>query len=474
MNFVQTEFLGFLAIVWVAVWALGRLPSGGRRWQNVTLIAASAIFYGWVHPWFLLLLLASALTDYTAGRVISERPAWRDLALAASLAVNLGLLGTFKYLDFFLQSVADAATALGLHADVKLLGLVLPVGISFYTFQTMSSTIDVYRGHLRARRDLVDYLLYVMFFPQLVAGPIERAERLLVQVERPRTMSLDGFVSGVSLASWGAFKKLVVADTLAPYIDKVFVLQDAPGPLIQAGALAFSVQIYADFSGYTDIARGVARTLGFELSENFRSPYLSASTPEFWQRWHISLSTWIRDYLFTPLLGTGAQVSTVRLVGATMTTFALIGLWHGASWNFLLFGLWHGVWMTAYTLGGRWWGARPLPPRALAVVFHFVVVSLPGSLLFRETHLDRLLHAVTVSPWSAGEDAWIATIVLLGMTGAASVPLLVSWPVVHWLLPELERSPWLLPIRTTTWAVLAWFVFVFYRVSAVDFVYFQF
>ncbi len=333
------------------------------------------------------------------------------------------------------------------------------------------------RGELEPRTHIIDYLVYVSFFPQLVAGPIERASRLLPQIEAPRRFRFDLLVDGLSLALWGAFKKVCLADTLAPYVDKVFVLTDPSGPLIWAASIGFMVQIFADFSGYTDIARGTARMLGFELVHNFRSPYLAASTPEFWQRWHISLSFWIRDYLLVPLLGTGSQRSLMRFVWATMVTFAVIGFWHGASWNFVIFGLFHGFWMTVYTLAVRrmprswegWWLGR-----AGAVAFHLVAVSIPGSLLFRETHLDRIVQHLAQYPFAATAHEWMATMVVLGVVAATSVPLVLSHFVERHLIERIRPTPAWLPIQTGTWAMLGLAMFVFYRVSAYDFIYFQF
>ncbi len=472
MNFVEGAFLPFLLVVLVGYHGLGRLPSP-RRPQNLFLLAASCVFYGWVHPWFLALLFVSAGTDFVVARQIEARPAAKDLLLSMSLLVNLGLLGYFKYFNFFVENVAALTEALGVGPGPRVLNIVLPVGISFYTFQTMSYVVDVWRGTLRARTDWVDYLLFVLFFPQLVAGPIERADRLLLQVERPRSPTWEGAASGITLAAWGAVQKLCVADTLAPYVDKVFVLDAPAGPLLWAAALGFSVQIYADFSGYTDLARGVARLLGFELSENFRSPYLARTTPEFWQRWHMTLSSWIRDYVLAPLLGNPERLGVPRFLAATMVTFLVMGLWHGASWNFVWFGAWHGAWFAIYTLVARtrWW---PRVPDLVAVPLHFVVVSLPSSLLFRETDAGRLWIYARTSPVVADPDEWTAAAVVAGMTAVASLPLLAGWLARQVAGPRLAGTPWLLPARTTAWAVMALGILVFYRVAAADFVYFRF
>jgi len=476
MNFVQTEFLWFMAIVFAVYWFVGTLRNG-RVAQNALLVAASATFYGWVHPWFLFLLYFSATLDYTLGRRMERTPQYKSYLLMLSLAGNLGVLCYFKYFNFFIDNINDVILMTGMQPNLRTLSLILPVGVSFYTFQTMSYTIDIYRGELKARRNFLDYLVYVSFFPQLVAGPIERAGRLLPQVEKARVFDINQVLSGLSLALWGAFKKICLADTVAPYVDKVFILEDPSGPLIWAASIGFMMQIFADFSGYTDIARGTARMLGFDLVENFKSPYLAASTPEFWQRWHISLSFWIRDYIMVPLLGTASRLSLFRFIWATILTFTIIGFWHGASWNFILFGAFHGVWMTIYTLGNRRLPdrIRNLPfGRPIAVTFHLIAVSIPGSMLFRETHITRIWQHLTKNPFVATEDEWMATAVVIGMVAVVSTPLCIAWAVERWVLPRIDQSRWFLPVQTTAWSVYAVGMFVFYRVSTYDFIYFQF
>jgi len=473
MNFVQYEFPIFFACVFALYWVVRQ-----RALQNGLLVVASAVFYGWIHPWFLLLLYGSAILDFSLARAIEQWPSRKRIFVACSLVGNLSLLAYFKYLGFFTENVAAALATMGFTAHLSTLQVLLPVGISFYTFQTMGYTIDVYRGELKARRNLVDYLLYVSFFCQLVAGPIERAGRLLPQIERARTFSWKATQSGLNLALWGAFKKVVVADTIAPFVDKVYILEQPAGPLLWAATAGFMIQIYADFSGYTDMARGTARMLGFDLMENFRAPFLARTTVEFWQRWHMSLSFWLRDYLLGPLVGDSPQgASRVRFAAATVATFVIIGFWHGASWNFILFGLYHGFWVVAYGLI-----VRAIPPSLarlrygseLAVAFHLVVVGLFGSMLFREQHLHRILQYVTTPPLSANLDEWVATLAVLSVTAAASTPLLIGYWFDTRIRPQVQGTPWHLPLRTTAWAVYLACMTLFYRVSAQDFVYFQF
>ncbi|MFT4627947.1 MAG: alginate O-acetyltransferase complex protein AlgI, partial [Myxococcota bacterium] len=249
MSFVQAEFLLFFAVVWALYWS----PLG-RRGQNAVLVLASSVFYGWVHPAWVVLLYSSAGVDFAMGQLMVRSPKFKRVWLGLSLLTNLGLLFWFKYFDFFLGNVVTALTALGIPAHAGTLGLLLPAGLSFYTFQTMSYTLDIYRGELKPRTSLLDYLAFVSFFPQLVAGPIERAARLLPQLEVARRFRWSNLRDGFGLALWGAFKKVAIADTLAPYVDKAFLLDDPAGPVVWAATTGFMLQLYADFSGYTDLA----------------------------------------------------------------------------------------------------------------------------------------------------------------------------------------------------------------------------
>ena len=261
--------------------------------------------------------------------------------LVLSLISNLSVLGFFKYFNFFVDSVQAGLAALGMNTSLPVLQVVLPVGISFYTFQSLSYTIDVYRGRLRACRSLLDFALFVAFFPQLVAGPIERAEALVPRVLSSRVFNLVVARDALVLMAWGFFKKLVIADNVGVIANRVFSMKDPGFEMLWAGVFAFGVQIYADFSAYTDIARGTARWLGFDLMKNFDHPYVAVSPSDFWRRWHISLSSWFRDYLYIPL--GGSRHGLPRTLLNVMITFVISGLWHGAAWNFVLWGTFHGA-----------------------------------------------------------------------------------------------------------------------------------
>lgn len=379
MLFNSLVFLVFMAVVLLVY------PRLRHRAQNWFLLVASYVFYGYWDWRFLSLLAISTLTDYLVGRTLhrTEDVTKRKRLLAVSVTVNLGLLGFFKYFNFFVDSMGAIIEGFGMEPHVPLLRVLLPVGISFYTFQTLSYTIDVYRRRLEPTDDLLDFAVFVSFFPQLVAGPIERAKNLLPQVAMPRLVDRRMVVTGMNLILMGFFKKIFVADTLAPFVNQVF---DDPGTWtsgqLLTGVYAFCFQIYGDFSGYSDIARGVARLLGFELMENFHAPYLSRSPAEYWKRWHVSLSTWLGDYLYIPLGGN--RKGEIRTYVNLMVTMLLGGLWHGASWTFVAWGLWNGIYLAAYRLMGggkvdmRW---PRTPVRVLrdvgmvVITFHLIAVA---------------------------------------------------------------------------------------------------
>jgi alginate O-acetyltransferase complex protein AlgI len=312
--------------------------------QNALLLAASYVFYAFWDYRFVSLIIISTAVDYCIGLKLGSttRQKHRKFLLAISIVVNLGLLGFFKYFGFFADSFATLLTHFGLTATTSTLQIVLPIGISFYTFQTLSYTIDVYRKTIKPTQNPVNFALFVSFFPQLVAGPIERASNMLPQIEGPRKIDARKINTGVFLILWGYFKKLVIADNLAPIVDKVFDSNAAEtGIAIPLATFAFTIQLYCDFSGYTDIARGLARMLGFELTCNFRLPFFARNPRELWARWHISLSSWLRDYLYIPLGGNrGHTIATYRNL---LFTMLLGGLWHGAAWHFILWGLFHGL-----------------------------------------------------------------------------------------------------------------------------------
>ncbi len=468
MTFIQWEFLAFFGLLFGFYWLLP------RRGQNLLLAGGSALFYGWVHPWFLCLLYGSAVLDYSMGLAMRRWPEKKGLFLTLSLAGNLGLLGTFKYFDFFVQNLIDLFTLMGVSSGLHTLGIFLPVGISFYTFQTMSYSLDIYRGQLEPRRNFLDYVVFVSFFPQLVAGPVERARNLLPQMEVERVFRWEEVRSGLALALWGGFKKVCVADVIAPYVDKAFALREPSGPLIWAATLGFAIQILADFSGYTDIARGTARMLGIRLMKNFDHPYLATSPSEFWRRWHISFSSWIRDYLY--IAAGGSRGGFWYVTRNTFLAMLLSGLWHGAAWTFVLWGAYHALLLTGYRLVGR-----VLPEslsswrfgKVLAVGLMFFFTTL-GWMIFRQTRLEDLLGYFTLNPFVASPDQWVATVTLLAICALVAAPLLTALWLEHRVLPRLRNWGGYAPLEAATLAALACAILTFVRSTANDFIYFQF
>lgn len=341
MLFNSIDFAIFLPIVFAIYWYL---VNGSLRLQNAFLVVASYVFYGWWDWRFLALLIFSTLIDYSIGRRLAEEAdkTKRKALLWSSIVLNIGVLVFFKYADFFLENFITAFSFFGAQVNARALHIVLPIGISFYTFQTLAYTIDVYRKKIRPTTDLWAYAAFVSFFPQLVAGPIERATHLLPQFLHPRKFDDQKAVDGLRQILWGLFKKIVIADNCARFADLIFDQPEAyPGSVLVLGAFFFAVQIYGDFSGYSDIAIGTARLFGFDLLKNFAFPYFSRDIAEFWRRWHISLTSWFRDYLYIPLGGSRGSIrSTVRNI---FIVFMISGLWHGARWTFVIWGALHAL-----------------------------------------------------------------------------------------------------------------------------------
>jgi alginate O-acetyltransferase complex protein AlgI len=350
MLFNSLGYALFLPTVFAIHWLL---PHRGRVWF---LVSASYVFYGWWDARFLSLIIISTLVDFVVAKRIDattiERR--RRFLLATSIAANIGILGFFKYSGFFVESAADLLVSFGLEANLPFLRVVLPVGISFYTFQTISYTFDVFRRRIPATSDLLSFALYVAYFPQLVAGPIERARHLLPQVQALRSFpKADKIASGVALIGLGLFKKVAIADVMAPIVNVAFADPASQSSLqLLVGVYAFALQIYGDFSGYTDIARGTSRLFGIELMRNFEQPYLSRNITEFWRTWHVSLSNWLHDYLYIPLGGN--RRGRARTYLNLMIVMILGGLWHGAAWTFVVWGALHGVFLAVHRMTGHY------------------------------------------------------------------------------------------------------------------------
>lgn len=334
MLFNSIDFAIFLPIVFILYWFA---TGNSIKIQNILIVISSFIFYGWWDWRFLFLMVFSASVDFVAGIYIEKKSNYRKSLLALSMLTNLGILGFFKYFNFFTEAFTDAFRFFGHEFQPFTLNIVLPVGISFYTFQAMSYTIDIYRKKLKPTTDPVAYFAFISFFPQLVAGPIERATNLLPQFYTKRIFDYEKAVDGMRQILWGLFKKMVIADNCAEYANLIFNnSSDYSGTTLALGALFFTFQIYGDFSGYSDIAIGTSRLFGFDLMRNFAFPYFSRDIAEFWRRWHISLSTWFRDYLYIPL--GGSQGGMWMKVRNTFIIFIVSGFWHGANWTFIVWG----------------------------------------------------------------------------------------------------------------------------------------
>jgi len=427
-----------------------------------SLIAGLIVFY-------LLLIFCSKLAE----------PVQRKGLLLLSVAVNLGILGFFKYFNFFIESFSDFLLLFGYQANTETLNIILPVGISFYTFQTMAHTIDVYRKKTQACKEFIPFALYVAYFPQLLAGPIERSGKLIPQIVSEKKMDFEEIGAGVRLILWGLFLKLWVADSVAMVSNYIFGISDINGGFggsgyaALVGTLAFSFQIYGDFAGYSNIARGVSRLLGIRLSRNFRMPYFSRNPSEFWQRWHITLSSWLRDYLYIPLGGNRyGQLVTARNL---MTTMVLGGLWHGASFNFLVWGAGHGIWLGAYhSMKNRLEKIRPsIGFTLLSVVLTFVIVNLLW-IFFRSPtliHATSMLSSIFTS-FSAGEDTKSITY-MLRFVLIHALPLLVVQIVNRHKDDEVIFDTW------PYWGKVTLYLFLLLFINAAsnqqtEFIYFQF
>lgn len=336
MLFNSIDFAIFLPIVFILYWFV---TNKNLTLQNFLIVGASYLFYGWWDWRFLSLIFFSTVVDYAIGRSLKteERQTKRKVLLWTSILVNLGFLGFFKYYNFFLDNFVSAFSFFGTEINANSLNIILPVGISFYTFQTLSYTIDVYKRKLEPTKDFVAFSAFVSFFPQLVAGPIERATHLLPQFYKKRTFDYSQSIDGLRQILWGLFKKIVIADNCAEFANEIFNNSaDLNGATLVLGAIFFTFQIYGDFSGYSDIAIGTSRLFGFDLMKNFSFPYFSRDIAEFWRRWHISLSTWFRDYLYIPL--GGSRGGTWMKVRNTFIIFIVSGFWHGANWTFIVWG----------------------------------------------------------------------------------------------------------------------------------------
>jgi alginate O-acetyltransferase complex protein AlgI len=473
MQFCSQKFFLFFLLIFCLYWVLP-----WRRVRVGLLLAASFYFYASWNKWLALLICVSTLLDYLLALGIEHSAAsWRrKLFLGVSLIANLGLLCYFKYANFFLLSLNEALSAVGAPTWFRTLDVLLPVGISFYTFEAINYMVDVYRRRIPAERNLGDFMLFILFFPHLIAGPIVRARDFLPQIKRPKRWSWGRMYLGTGYFLMGLVKKLAIADRMAEYVDPVFADPSSyRGSAIVFAAIAYAVQIYCDFSGYTDMAIGTAHMLGYKLARNFNLPYLAVNIADFWHRWHISLSSWLRDYLFIPLGGSrGTRGQTTRNLLITMT---LGGLWHGASWTFVFWGVLHGVFLVIHRYfhdycksQPRWERAlRSVPGTLLRMLLTFTCVAV-GWVFFRAATFGTaftLFHRVVV--WSSG----LGTPIPMLSLKCTLVFIWVCHAVAYWVP---WRKLWRLPAPIQGFAYAA--ALVLAQVLAPDagkvFIYFQF
>ena len=482
MLFNSIEFAIFLPIVFGLYWFVVKKSI---RLQNLLLLFASYFFYGWWDWRFLSLIIFSSTLDYLIGIKLGEekKEEKRKMLLFVSICVNLGFLGFFKYFNFFAESFADAFTLLGMEFEAVRLNVVLPVGISFYTFQTLSYSIDIYRRKLEPSKDIIAFFSFVSFFPQLVAGPIERATNLLPQFFKKRTFDYYSGVDGLRQILWGLFKKIVIADNCAVYVDQIFSnYETQPGSTLLLGGVYFAFQIYGDFSGYSDMAIGTARLFGFNLMQNFAFPYFSRDMAEFWRRWHISLSTWFRDYLYIPL--GGSRGGTSMKIRNTFAIFLVSGFWHGANWTFIIWGLLNACYFLPLMLTnqnrnnlnvvaeGRWF---PSPKEIFQVAITFFLTVIAW-VFFRAENLGQAIAYLSI----LFSSSLVTTPLLIGSNLLHSMILLLL--AVEWWkrdkqygLAELESSPKFL--RWILYFVITFIItyhFLVLNISGKEFIYFQF
>ncbi len=465
MNFTGYDFLLFFLIVFAAYWLVRK-----QAWQNLLLLAASYVFYGWIHPWYALLLALSTLGDYWISLAL-EKNGKKNRLVWASLLLNIGVLAFFKYFGFFVPTLAAKLASVGIQADAFLAGILLPVGLSFFTLKKLAYVLDVSRGVIRPTRDLVGFALFVAFFPQITAGPMDRAQKLLPQIQSLRVWKAENFYNAWPLLVMGFFKKFVVANGVGPTVSRIFHLTNPTGELALAAAMGFTLQILADFSGYTDIARGLSYLLGFETSENFRSPYISLTPTEFWNRWHITLSTWLRDYVFFPvrraLLRARSLPDWIVQAVPPIVTMLVSGLWHGVGWNYVVWGALYGVSIAVYQLiglRGEW-----KPQGRIKTVFAWLVMfalTLLAFLIFASPSLNWI-RGLFSSPFLGTIEQQAVALLMFSLTAIYSLPLVAKLILDRWFKSDSV-------VQSAYYAVATTVMFIYINSGTPDFIYFQF
>lgn len=479
MLFNTIEYFLFIVITFFVYWFLIKNQKG----RNVFLLVVSYVFYGWWDWRFLGLIIVSTLLDYWIGQKLSksENKKRRISLLLTSLIFNLGALVIFKYYNFFVDSLFEIFP--NIKDETLLINVILPVGISFYTFQTLSYSIDVYRGKIEANNDIVAFAAFVCFFPQLVAGPIERAKDLLPQFSQVKKLVADAGFIGMKLILWGLFKKTVIADNVSVHVDKIFDNYESyDSSVLILGAFLFSTQIYCDFSGYSDIAIGSAKLFGFDLSRNFKFPYFSKGIAEFWKKWHISLTNWFKDYVYIPLGGN--RVSTIKVIRNTLIVFIVSGVWHGANWTYVVWGVMHGLFfipvllLKAYEVNATLLDKKILAPFRIVMTFVFVsilwIVFRAESIQQASGYLEGIIHFETLNPVVVlkevyGFITWNRCLYIF--------PLIFVLYAIEYL--NRNRSfgldlQWKRGLNYVTYCLVFFLWFFFGNYPSEDFIYFQF
>ncbi|HCK65061.1 MAG TPA: hypothetical protein DHW49_02245 [Anaerolineae bacterium] len=465
MAFTSYDFLLFFFIIFIIYWLIRE-----RHWQNLILLVASYYFYGYIQAWYAIMLGLSTSIDYFLARAIVFYPNRKKIFILISLFMNLGVLAFFKYYNFFISDVIAFLNTFNIHTGTLLISIALPAGLSFFTLKKLGYMIDVSRGTLQPTNNFINFALYVSFFPQLIAGPIERPQKLIPQIESQRQWKAEFFYQAWPLLVMGFFKKIVIADSVQVIVNRIFGFDEPSILLLLIGGLGYTLQILADFSAYTDISRGIAYLIGFETSENFNKPYLSLTPTDFWNRWHITLSTWLRDYIFFPIRRTLLQYKlheSLTLALPPIVTMFISGIWHGANLNFVIWGLYYGILIAIYQLigiRGDWKTNTKIKTLfAWFVMFCFIVF---GWIIFRSPSINWLINIFSVSPLIPNSNELIFALISINIVVVYTIPLVVKQMMHKSITPS-----WLYAIY---YAVATLLIIIFTNSSNSDFIYFQF
>lgn len=480
MLFNSIDFLLFLPIVFFLYWFVFKT----RKWKNLLIVIMSYVFYGWWDYRFLFLIALTSSCSYGSGLLLikhKHKRKVRQYICASNITINLLILAYFKYYNFFVKNLVDLATFFGINLDLITLNIILPIGISFYTFQAIGYTVDVYQGKIKATKDVIEFFAFISFFPQLVAGPIERATNLLPQFQKERVFDYSKSVDGMRQMLWGFFKKLVIADNCATIVNLYWNdYQNLPSIMLIMMGVLFTFQIYCDFSGYSDIAIGCARLFGINLMRNFNFPYFSRSIPEFWRRWHISLTTWFRDYIYFPL--GGSRCAPKKVIRNIFIVWAISGLWHGANWTFICWGLFHATLLAIYNLlkiNSKYeqiiaYGKVFPNIKEIAQMLLTFSLAVIGWIIFRAETIGQAIHYIT----SIFINPLIGNGLIDGKKILSTGILLLC---IEWLQREKQHAlefpeTGIFRYRFFRWAVyyLIVILIINYTGSSQSFIYFQF